>query len=181
MHALKGDRFGYFGDGPGSDSRTWREAFLAFVIALLVDGESLGVKLPLAYAQLHDLFQVHAGALDIISEPSLVHWDMWAGNIFVLQKNNTYKVEGIIDWERAFWGDPESETAMCCKFYGQAFFDGYGQDLISGKNALIRQCMYRLYLWLVMMIEEKVRFEGAEHIPWVRDQLERDLQLLQSY
>ncbi len=181
MHACKGDTFGYFGDGPGNSSQTWREAFLAFIEALLNDGEALDVGLPLTYTQLHELFRKHTAVLDGITEPSLVHWDMWAGNIFILPENGTYKVEGIIDWERALWGDPEIETAVCCKFYGQAFFDGYGRNLLTGEDAEIRQCMYRLYLWLIMMIEEKVRFEGAAHIPWVREQLDNDLKLLQSF
>lgn len=181
MHAHKGHLFGYFGDGPGSSSQTWQEAFLAFIEALLNDGESLDVQLPLTYTKLQELFRKHVASLDAITEPSLIHWDMWAGNIFVLPENGTYKVEGIIDWERALWGDPEIETAMCGKFYGKAFFDGYGRNLLSGDDAKIRQCMYRLYLWLIMMIEEKVRFEGAAHISWVKVQLDNDLNLLQSF
>ena len=181
MHAQKGDAFGYFGDGPGCNSQSWRAAFLAFIDALLRDSESLEVQLPLDSSQLHDLFHKYAAVLEEIAEPSLVHWDMWAGNIFVIPENDTYRVEGIIDWERALWGDPEIETAMCCKFYGQTFFDGYGRDLLAGDDAKIRQCMYRLYLWLIMLTEEKVRFEGAAHIPWVREQLDYDLKLLRSF
>ena len=181
MHAHKGDTFGYFGDGPGSGSQTWQAVFLAFIEALLNDSESLDVQLPVSFIQLHELFQKHAPALDAITKPSLVYWDMWAGNIFVRPENGTYKVEGIIDWVRALWGDPEIETAICCKFYGQACFDRYGRDLMAGDDANIRQCMYRLYLWLIMLTEEKVRFEGAAHIPWVREQFDHDLKLLQRF
>lgn len=181
MHAHKGGAFGYFGDGPGCCSQSWREAFLAFIDALLMDSETLQVQLPLDFSQLHNLFHKYAAALDAITEAALVHWDMWAGNIFVIAENGTYRVEGIIDWERALWGDPEIETAMCCKFYGQTFFEGYGRNLLAGDDAKIRQCMYRLYLWLIMLTEEKVRFEGAAHIPWVREQLDHDLKLLQSF
>jgi fructosamine-3-kinase len=181
MHAQKGDAFGYFGDGPGCCSQSWREAFLAFIDALLRDGAALDVQLPLDFSQLHDLFHQFAATLEAITQPSLVHWDMWAGNIFVIPENGTYRVEGIIDWERALWGDPEIETAMCCKFYGRTFYEGYGRDLLAGDDAKIRQCMYRLYLWLIMLTEEKVRFVGAAHIPWVREQLDHDLKLLQSF
>jgi aminoglycoside phosphotransferase (APT) family kinase protein len=181
LHTHTGDSFGYFGDGPGSGSQIWRGAFLAFIDALLSDSEALGVQLPLGISHLHDLLHKYAAALDEILEPSLVHWDMWAGNIFVIPENDIYRVEGIIDWERALWGDPEIETAICCKFYGNTFFDGYGRDLLVGDDAKIRQCMYRLYLWLIMLTEEKVRFEGAAHIPWVREQLDYDLKLLQSF
>ena len=38
---------------------------------------------------------------DEVKEPSLVHWDMWEGNVFVKEKH----VLGIIDWERAMWGE----------------------------------------------------------------------------
>ena len=181
MHTHFGDAFGYFGDGPGSGSQNWRGAFLAFIDALLRDSEALEVQLLLDFSQLHDLFHKYAEALEEITEPSLVHWDMWAGNIFVIPENDRYRVEGIIDWERALWGDPEIETAICCKFYGQSFFDGYGRDMLDGDDAKIRQCMYRLYLWLIMLTEEKVRFEGAAHIPWVREQLDHDLKLLQIF
>jgi fructosamine-3-kinase len=181
MHTHMGNAFGYFGDGPGSSCQNWQGAFLAFTDALLADSEALDVQLPLSISQFHNLFHKNAEALETITEPSLVHWDMWAGNIFVIPENDTFRVEGIIDWERALWGDPEIETAMCCKFYGQTFFEGYGRDLLAGDEAKTRQCMYRLYLWLIMLTEEKVRFEGAAHIPWVREQLDHDLKLLQSF
>jgi hypothetical protein len=41
--------------------------------------------------------------------------------------------------------------------------------------------MYRLYLWLVMVIEARVRFEQAEHLEWTRANLEKDLQTLRNY
>jgi aminoglycoside phosphotransferase (APT) family kinase protein len=178
MHTLKNDTFGYFGDGPGHGLKTWREAFLAIVFTLLADGESLGADVYLPYPEMRELFRQHAATLDEIREPSLVHWDMWQGNIFVDRCEGEYFVEGIIDWERAFWGDPEAETAMCCKFYGPAFFEGYGRNLLAGDSAVIRQYMYRMFLWLIMIIEEKVRFEGADHIPWVREQLKTDSDFL---
>ena len=178
MHTLKNETFGYFGEGPGHDSTTWRKAFMAMVYTLLADGESFGADIQIPYAEIRALLAQYAEALDEIQEASLVHWDMWQGNIFIDHRDGKHFVEGIIDWERAFWGDPEAETAICCKFYGPAFFEGYGRNMLEGENATIRQCMYRLYLWLVMIIEEKVRFEGADHIPWVREQLKADLDFL---
>jgi fructosamine-3-kinase len=153
---------------------------MAMIFTLLADGESLGADIQIPYTEIRALLAQHAAALDEIKEASLVHWDMWHGNIFVGQRDGEYYVEGIIDWERALWGDPEIETAMCSKFYGPAFFAGYGRNLLESEKAVVRQCMYRLYLWLVMIIEEKVRFEGAEHIPWVREQLKTDLDFLLS-
>ena len=36
---------------------------------------------------------------DKVTQPTLVHWDMWEGNIFVKAGH----VVGVIDWERALW------------------------------------------------------------------------------
>ena len=175
MHAIQGDVFGYFGEGPGSGSTSWRAAFSAFVEALLDDGEDLGVELPLPYQNIRGLFQQHAHTLDEIQKPALVHWDLWPVNIFVNGENGNFKVEGIIDWERAYWGDPESEPPLAVRFYGPAFYQGYGKDLADTPEAAIRHKMYHLYLLLVMKIEAKVRFEEAEHLGWVQDMLEKEL------
>ncbi|MCJ7625155.1 MAG: aminoglycoside phosphotransferase family protein [Anaerolineaceae bacterium] len=177
---IKGDHFGYFGDGPGNRSNSWRSAFTAILDAIIHDGEELDAILPISWDELRDLFHQRAQSLDEISEPALVHWDLWAGNVFVKPQNGKYVIEGIIDWERALWGDPDIETAVCCQFYGPSFYEGYGKQLADRGSAAIRQGLYRLYLWLVMIIEAKVRFEDAEHLPWARKQLQKELDFLQN-
>ena len=175
---VKGKFFGYFGDGPGHDSSSWRAAFMAIIEALLRDGESLGVVLPLSWPDLRGLIHAHAGPLDEITQPALVHWDLWAGNIFVKPQNGQFVIEGIIDWERALWGDPDIETAVACSFYGPAFFEGYGKQLADRGPEAARQSLYRLYLWLVLLIEAKVRYEDAEHLPWARQQFQKELDFI---
>lgn len=39
-------------------------------------------------------------AFSEIKEATLVHWDLWEGNVFIKDGD----VSGIIDWERAMWG-----------------------------------------------------------------------------
>ena len=53
-------------------------------------------------------------------------------------------------WERAYWGDPESEPAIASRHYGPAFYQGYERELSEGPNAAIRHKLYLLYLLLVM-------------------------------
>jgi len=120
MQSIQGESFGYFGDGPGSGSPTWRVAFCAFADALLDDGESLGVDLPLPYDQIRTLFHWQAHTLDEIMTPVLVHWDLWPGNIFIVEKNGELKIEA------------------------------------------------------------KVRFENAEHLGWVQEQLQKELEALEQ-
>jgi fructosamine-3-kinase len=175
LHTIKNDAFGYFGDGPGCGSKTWREAFSAFWGALLEDGETLGVRLPFSYSKIWGLFEQYAPLLEEIDQPALVHWDLWPVNIFIIEVNGKYVVEGITDWERAYWGDPESEPALATQHYGSAFFRGYGQPLTKSQNAAIRHKLYQIYLLLVMKIEAKVRFEDAEHLTWVETELTKEL------
>jgi aminoglycoside phosphotransferase (APT) family kinase protein len=177
---LRGTCFGYFGEGPGCGASSWRAAFLAMVEALLHDGVELGARTPLPWDELRSLIDAHAPSLDAIVQPSLVHWDMWAGNVYVRPQNGSYVIEGIIDWERALWGDPDMETAVACRFYGPAFYEGYGKELSTAGPEAVRQRLYRLYLWLVMVIEAKVRFADAGHLPWVHDQLQKELVWLEG-
>ncbi|MGC9469430.1 MAG: phosphotransferase family protein [Anaerolineae bacterium] len=177
---IGGAHFGYFEGGPGWGATSWRSAFDAIIEALLCDGQALGAEIPLPWDDLRALIREHASTLDAITEPSLVHWDLWAGNVFVVLSNGTYVVEGIIDWERALWGDPDMETAVACRFYGPAFYEGYGKQLADHGPEAVRQSLYRLYLWLVMVIEAKVRFEDAEHLPWAREQLRMELTWLEE-
>jgi fructosamine-3-kinase len=177
---VNGKSFGYPGHGPGHDSNSWRSAFVAMMKAVLNDGESLEAPLPVSYNVLREIIHQHAYALEEIKEPALVHWDLWAGNVFVTPQNGKYVLEGIIDWERALWGDPDVETAVACRFYGPAFFDGYGKQLAEQGNEAIRQSLYRLYLWALLLIEIRVRHYEPDYLPWARDQLQKDVNFLRA-
>jgi fructosamine-3-kinase len=177
---VKGDTFGYFGEGPGNGARSWKEAFIAMMEALLGDGEALGAELPVSYEDIREQLHRHTPTLDEIVEPSFVHWDLWQGNVFVKPQKGKYVIEGIIDWERAFWGDPDCETPVAGRFYGPSFYKGYGKELSENGPAAIRQSLYRIYLWLVLLIEIKVRDYEPDYLPWPRAEIHKDLAFLQS-
>ena len=177
---IKGKHFGYFDGGLAAGSTSWREAFVIFLETLLEDGENLGAELPTPYDEIRTLIDHNVAPLDEITQPSLVHWDLWAGNIFVKPHNGKYVIEGLIDWERAFWGDPEAETPLAGRFYGDPFYAGYGQPLAEQGPAAIRQSLYRLYLWLVLLIEIKVRDYAPDYLPWARENFEKEIVFLRG-
>ena len=48
-----------------------------------------------------------APALDEVTVPALVHFDLWPGNILVDRPaDGPARIGGLIDGERMFWGDP---------------------------------------------------------------------------
>lgn len=180
INQMQGDSFGYAAPGISTNlsADNWPDAYLKMVFALLVDGEALAVTLPAAYADIRRMFEACQDYLPQLERPLLCHFDVWLPNIFVIQQNGEWLIEGITDWERAFWGDPEADTIFANAPFGRPFFTGYGREPNQTETAQIRYALYRLYLWLIMLIEAKVRFEGAAHIPWTREQFSKDWQLL---
>jgi hypothetical protein len=69
---------------------------------------------------------------------------------------------------------------VACRFYGPAFFEGYGKQLAEHGPEAIRQSMYRLYLWSLLLIEIKVRHYEPDYLPWAREQLQKDVDFLRE-
>lgn len=62
-----------------------------------------------------------------VKVPKLVHWDLWAGDIFVLDKNIT----GFTNFERYLWADELMEVGFRTYGYNKYFFQGYGIDSLN--------------------------------------------------
>ncbi|ONI87370.1 hypothetical protein ALI22I_21850 [Saccharothrix sp. ALI-22-I] len=160
LHEITGDVFGYV---QGPNGPTWREAFTAMVDAVLADADRFGVELP---AGLRQAVEDRAHTLDEVSERVLVHFDLWEANIFLAGgQGEALRIEGIIDPERAVFGDPVAEFATVALFteVDPDFMAGYG---LTGFTAAerTRLDLYRGYLCLVMVVEAVPRgYAGEEH------------------
>ncbi|HOT92888.1 MAG TPA: aminoglycoside phosphotransferase family protein [Anaerolineae bacterium] len=178
INAIEGAAFGY---GPESAPRfaTWREAFDAMLMTVLQDGEDMGVELPLSYAGYHDLARQHYTTLDEVRTPRLVHWDLWDGNIFFDMA--TQRITGIIDHERALWGDPLMEVNFTGYDPDSDFAIGYGTPVLDTPAQRTRRALYSLYLFLIMVIEcyyRKYPTNGQEL--WAREQLAKTVDALNN-
>lgn len=160
LHQIKGDYFGYFTQDRQRQFKTWKEAYLSMMGVLLEDGKRNGTKLP--YERYSKVLKEKAGFLDAVQEPSLVDYDLWAGNVFVKQQGENYILEGIIDFERAYWGDPLADfggsVMLLDKIYEEpelwnayAKKAGFGREL-SGEDQ-IRRAFYGLYIYTIMAAE----------------------------
>lgn len=173
LHAVTGTGFGYPQLGL---ARTWREGFLSMVDAVLADAGRFAVPLPV-----HDvsgLMRKNAELLDEVTRPVLVHFDLWDGNVMV----DGGRVTGLIDGERAFWGDPLAEFVSLALFddieRDPAFLAGYGTVPFT-RSARLRLAMYRSYLYLIMLVEGTPRgYSGPGHqhqVQLVRKHLSAEL------
>ena len=87
----------------------------------------------------------------------MVHWDLWLGNIFVMKSDNKWVLEGIIDFERAIWGDPLTESSLRGKKKNDNLIKGYGSDIFDSWDAKIRDAFYDLYLGTTIFVERDFR------------------------
>ncbi|MEU7835479.1 MULTISPECIES: aminoglycoside phosphotransferase family protein [unclassified Nonomuraea] len=160
FNAVTGEVFGY--PHAGITGRTWREAYLAMVGALLADTERYPTPLPRPAAEIGELLAAAAPVLDEVTTPHLVHFDVWAGNVF-LDLSGTPRIQAIIDHERAFWGDPLAEF-VTPTIFGELRDDdpllaGYREvtPLELTPAARTRLDLYRAYLYLILLVENGPR------------------------
>jgi len=168
LNEIRGERFGLYAANE-EENHTWRQAFHSLLLSVLADGEREGVRLPADYDTIRSEVALRLGVLDEVTEPRLVHWDLWDGNVFV--KDGT--ITGIIDFERALWGDPLMEHYFSHFSNTTAFLEGYGKgELTRAEDG--RRALYDLYLDLILCIECSFRqYEDLNHLQWTRDNLEQ--------
>lgn len=167
FNTVTGDVFGY--PHAGITGATWRQAYLAMAGALLADVERYPTPLPLPPAEVAAVLAAASPALDEVTTPQLVHFDVWAGNVF-LDLTGTPRIQAIIDHERAFWGDPLAEFVTPTIFAelreDDPLLAGYREvtPLELTPAARVRLDLYRAYLYLILLVENGPRqYPEAEY------------------
>jgi aminoglycoside phosphotransferase (APT) family kinase protein len=144
-HALTADRYGYIGaHRPMEPASSWVEAFATMWDALLDDVVSVGHYDEDERRALSGLLREHIDAFDRPVDSSFLHMDIWHQNVLV---DAGGRVTGIVDWDRALWGDPEIEFAVLdyCGVSTRSFWEGYGAERDTSEAAHVRRVFYLLY------------------------------------
>ena len=88
---------------------------------------------------------------------------------------------GIVDFERALWGDPLMESYLLRLDGLGAYMAGYGEDILATQSQRLRRLFYNIYLYFIMVIEDGPRqYDDKGGVMWARDQLQRDLARLRQ-
>jgi aminoglycoside phosphotransferase (APT) family kinase protein len=178
VNSIPGPAFGYLAQ-PTPPGQSWRTTFLEMIDGVLADGADIGVTLPDPYDAIRERVAAAAPALDEITEPRLVHWDLWDGNMFV--DPATARITGVIDFERALWGDPLLEVNFGVFRDAAAFYEGYGRPMLATPAQRQRRILYNIYLFLIMVIECYYReYETPDQENYARRRLASDLQRIQT-
>ncbi len=167
LSTIQNPDFGFLGE----DTRY--ESLFAFVKQMLTnlisDAKKRSIDILYDGRTLLDQLEKDKSAFEEVKKASLVHWDMWEGNVFVKDG----RVSGIIDWERAMWGEPFMDDRFRMHNRDKFFLEGFGQTSFS-EDELKRLRWYDIILYLTMMIEVFYReFEDKGQYFWAREMLEK--------
>jgi fructosamine-3-kinase len=142
---LGNQNYGYLGaHHPMDPQPTWAAAFKVMWNKLIDDVNACGSYTPQEGQMMRDLLELHLEQFDRPVTPSLLHMDIWSQNILIDQMGN---VSGLVDFDRALWGDVEIEFAVLdyCGISEPAFWEGYGLPRNETPPAMIRRQFYLLY------------------------------------
>ncbi|MCX4767017.1 aminoglycoside phosphotransferase family protein [Streptomyces sp. NBC_01275] len=182
LHEVTGPGFGYPTGAFGPLAPDWRTAFTAMFDAILADARHYGARLPRPADEVAAVARAAYDALDEVTVPRLVHFDLWPGNILVDRADGDARIGGLIDGERMFWGDPLADFVSLALLgdirKDEAFLEGYrgaGGRAVFDASARLRLALYRTYLYLIMLTETVPRATGADHDRWVQEAVAPEL------
>lgn len=129
----------------------------------LADAMEKNIDIGAAPEEILALLAAHKSAFENVS-PVLVHYDLWAGNIFLKDGH----VCALIDWERAMWGDVLMEDGFRRHSINNGFLKGFGQSEFSAAERK-RLLWYDMILYLAMMTEGSFReYPDDSQYRWIR-------------
>jgi aminoglycoside phosphotransferase (APT) family kinase protein len=150
--------------------------------AVLDDARRYGARLPRPADEVAATAASAYGALDEVTVPRLVHFDLWPGNILVDRADGAVRIGGLIDGERMFWGDPLADFVSLALLgdirNDGEFLAGYreaGGRVRFDTPARLRLALYRAYLYLIMLTETIPRRVGEEQERWVGERVAPEL------
>lgn len=184
LHALQQPQFGYPHVGDVYDR--WSATYLALLDNVLQDAQDQQIPLALPGDVLYHLAASFCDVLDEVRLASLLHRDLWFGNLFLDPGN--HQIIGITDWERSLYGDPLLDFVFGFVAGGYpfpaaaAFYEGYGREARLTRAEQIRVDLYALYAALLIVVEGQYRgYQTPEEAQQAQAALRRRAASLQRH
>ncbi len=167
LTGIENGRFGMLGDEEHSFEKLG-DFFCYLMGNVLLDAERKNIEIGVLSQEIMDRLLRERGMFDAVTKPVLVHWDMWDGNIFVKDGH----ISGIIDWERAMWGEAFMDDRFRRHTRNDAFLKGFGKVELS-EAEMRRIYWYDIFLYLTMMTEGTYRgYEDDGQYKWAKTMFE---------
>lgn len=168
LSVVTGDKFGLLGNHIHQFDNLYE--FIYFLINnVLNDAEKRDVVIGVPKDEILHKLSRDKTFFEAIEIPTLVHWDMWEGNIFVKEGH----ISEIIDWERAMWGEPFMDDRFRYHNRHNDFLKGFGINELS-EDELRRIYWYDILLYLTMMTEVTYReYEDDGQYQWAKPMFDK--------
>jgi len=145
IHEITAEQYGYLGEHHCMEAqRDWESAFRVMWGKLIDDVAAAGYYDDDQVTWAKGLLEKHISHFRRHVTSRLLHMDIWSQNILV---DEDAHVTGLVDFDRALWGDKEIEFAVLdyCGVSEPAFWRGYGLERDTSLSAEIRRTFYLLY------------------------------------
>ena len=109
IHTVQGEAFGL--PLPGLLFPTWSQFVIERLERTLRTAQENRLDIP-HLASLLEFIRAHPQPLDEIRIPRLLHGDLWLFNILISRGEKGASIVGILDADRAWWGDPMADWTM---------------------------------------------------------------------
>jgi aminoglycoside phosphotransferase (APT) family kinase protein len=144
IHQVQGETFGL--PLPGFQFSRWSQAVIDRLERTLQAARDDQLDIP-HLAAILETVRAYPRQLDEIQAPRLLHGDLWSFNILVSRGKNGPTIVGILDADRAWWGDPMADWTMFILAHAEQeeghahFWQAYGQPG-DGRGARFRKTVY---------------------------------------
>ena len=173
IHNVHGETFGL--PSPGFRFSLWSQAVIDRLERTIQLGKDNQLDIPYL-AIIRDVVRAHPQQLDEIQVPCLLHGDLWSFNILITRGVNDPAVVGVLDADRAWWGDPMADWTMFILAHAESeeghsrFWQAYGQpEETPGKRfrASVYDAMHAgaAFVWSIQHQDEETveRAKGTLH------------------
>lgn len=153
IHALQGSGYGF--PAPASVFHRYSIWLQELVDGMVADLAERGLQVD-GIEYFRSLLARGAVLIDRAGPPRLVHGDLWPRNVLITQQSDEWLISGILDAERAFWGDPAAEWIFSFLDIPDDFWRAYGRNLSTPMlqgDALFRRCCYQARGALQLVLE----------------------------
>ncbi len=144
IHTVKGKVFG--SSCSSSQFSAWSDAVIHTLNQRVKDVETWSLDAT-SIKNIVDIAQTHKALLDEITQPQLLHGDLWTVNMLIKRRQNGPRIVAVLDSDSGSWGDPMADwTIFLLNWHkpkgAEAFWEQYGQ-IEKGVGAEFRQLVYR--------------------------------------
>lgn len=175
LNRITGESFGYFSQ-PDRQEKNWYGVFSGMINDALNDADALNIDTGIGHDTVSRLLSRDKGVFEEVTVPRLVHWDLWAGNVFVKDG----RITGLIDFERCLWADELMEVGFRSQNQDPHFLKGYGMKELTDTQT-VRVKWYDLYLFLIMSLECDYRkYPSRDQLDWARGKIKETAEWIQK-